>query len=77
MAETNRTDDQQDTRASRAEDARQDADNLELQRQVERDRDALQAQAERVAATAPPEVEMTINEMTAEAERKAEEDRRR
>ena len=77
MAETNRTNDQQDTRASRPEDARQDADNLELQRQVERDRDALQAQAERVAATAPPEVEMTINEMTAEAERKAEEDRRR
>jgi hypothetical protein len=77
MAETNRTGNQEDARTPRPEDARQDAENLERQRQVERDRDALQAQAERVEATAPPEVEMTINEMTREAERKAEADRRR
>lgn len=76
MADNDRTNDQRDAREPRPEDARQDAENLELQRQVERDRDALQAQSERVAATAPPEVNMTINEMTEQAGRKAEEERR-
>jgi hypothetical protein len=76
MAENDRTSDQRGTRTPRPEDAAQDAENLELQRQVERDRDALQAQSERVEATAPPEVDMTIDEMTERAERKAEDGRR-
>lgn len=76
MADTNRTD--RDVHTPRPEDAAQDQENLERQRQVERDRDALQAQADRVEATAPAEVhDKTIGEMTREAERKAEEDQRR
>ena len=85
MAETNpriddrnRTVDEDAMRASNPESARRDPENLERQRQVERDRDALEAQANRVEATAPPEVkEQTIGEMTEEAEREAERDRRR
>ena len=85
MAETNprssdasRTTDQQAMRASSPENARQDPENLERQRQVERDRDALEAQSERVQASAPREArEQTIGEMTEEAERKAERDRER
>ena len=84
MAETNRTTnpmertDREAMRGSNPENARQDPENLEKQRQVERDRDALAAQAERVEATAPPEVhDQTIGEMTEEAERRAEEDRNR
>ena len=82
MAETNprindasRTANEDAMRASNPENARQDPENLERQRQVERDRDALEAQAERVEATAPPEVqEQTIGEMTEEIERRAEQD---
>ena len=78
MADTNRTSNDGKVRASSPDDARQDPENLERQRQVERDRDALEAQADRVEATAPPEVhDKTIGEMTEEAERKAEEDKRR
>ena len=85
MAETNpriddrnRTVDEDAMRASNPENARRDPENLERQRQVERDRDALAAQAERVEATAPPETrEKTIGEMTDEAERRAERDRQR
>ena len=76
--DVNRTQDQDAMRASNPENARQDPENLERQRQVERDRDALQAQAERVEATAPAEArDRTIGEMTDEAERKAERDRQR
>lgn len=53
--------------------AGQDAGNLERQRQVERDRDALEAQRRRVEATTPPEVrDRTIGEMTREIEREGE-----
>lgn len=57
------------------ENAGQDAGNLERQRQVERDRDALAAQRRRVDATTPPETrDRTIGEMTRETEREADRD---
>lgn len=53
--------------------AGQDSENLERQRQVERDRDALEEQRRRVEATTPPEArEQTIGEMTEEIERNAD-----
>ena len=78
QSEATRTQDERAMRSSNPENARQDPENLERQRQVERDRDALQAQAERVDATAPAEArEQTIGEMTDDAERRAERDRQR
>ena len=54
--------------------ARQDPENLELRRQVQDDRDALQEQRDRVEATTPPEAkEQTIGEMTEEIERRTSE----
>jgi hypothetical protein len=78
QSDETRTQDEDAMRASNPQNARQDPENLERQRQVERDRDALQAQAERVEATAPAEArEQTIGEMTEDAERRAERDRQR
>lgn len=55
------------------ESAAQDADNLERQRQVERDRDALEEQGRRVEATTPPEArDQTIGELTEDIERNAD-----
>ena len=53
--------------------AGQDRENLEMQRRVERDRDALAEQNRRVEATAPPETRQeTIGEMTQRIEREAD-----
>jgi hypothetical protein len=78
MAETNQTGDEGRVRVPDPAGAEQDPANLDRQRQIERDRDALKAQADRVKATVPPEVrDRTVGEITAEANRRAEEDRAR
>lgn len=54
--------------------ASQDPENLELQRRVQRDRDALEEQRDRVEATTPPEArDRTIGEITEEIERRTSE----
>jgi hypothetical protein len=78
MAETDRTSGDGQVRVPNPAGAEQDPENLERQRQIQRDREALEAQAERVEATAPPELrERTIGQIVAETARRAEEGARR
>ena len=54
-------------------DAAQDPRNAEIQARIRRDHDALQAQAERVRASVPPEIrDRPVGEIVRDAERRAE-----
>jgi hypothetical protein len=57
--------------------AAQDPENAATQERIRRDHDAMQAQAERVRASVPPEIrDRTVGEIVDDAERRAEADRR-
>lgn len=72
MAQNNEGGARGDVRQPDPANAAQDQDNLERQRQVERDREALQEQRDRVEATTPSDVkDRTIGEMVDDAERRS------
>ena len=53
--------------------AAQDPENAATQERIRRDHDAMQAQAERVRASVPPEVrDRTVGEIVQDAERRAD-----
>ncbi len=78
MAENNEGGTRGDVRTPNPADAAQDPENVARQRQVERDREALEDQNDRVEATAPDEVkDQTIGEIVDNAERESGADLRR
>ena len=78
MAQNNEGGTRGDVRPPNPDAAAQDPENVARQRQVERDREALEDQSDRVEATAPDEVkDQTIGEIVDNAERESGVDLRR